>query len=262
MLIKNNIQYLISPLLNATSADVCHGFLSRTGGVSAHPFASLNFDRRDGDPIENIERNKDVAGRACNAPFDRLVTVNQVHGSDVVRLDVRALRAAVRPLNADAIITKLANIPIGMLTADCLPILLFDPVNMAIGAAHAGWRGTAGRIAVAVVEAMTDEFGSRPEDVIAALGPHIRGCCYTVNADVRASFTDAHGQASDYFIKDSRGLRLDLGAANVHQLLSSGLSKNNISATAPCTSCHNDLFFSYRKENGMTGRQLSFIMLR
>jgi len=263
MLVSNTIQYTVSALLNASSDRVSHGFFSRCGGVSVGPFASLNFDGRDGDPSGNIERNKAIAASACNCPIEKIVTVNQVHGDTVLRLDEKTLASYDSPVDADAIITALPSIPIGVLTADCAPILIYDPVKKAAAAVHAGWKGTVKGVVVAAVQAMAATFGSRPADLRAAIGPHIRECCLSVGDDVRDAFAAAFDEIDGLFHSDARGgLRLDLRAANLRQLLGAGLNVDYITTDAPCTACHNDRFYSYRKEGGKTGRQLSFIMVK
>lgn len=262
MLVSNTIQYTVSALLNASSGRVCHGFLSRHGGVSVGPFASLNFDGRDGDTPGNIKRNKTIAAAACNCPIERIVTVNQVHGNTVLCLDEKTLASYDSPVDADAIITALPNIPIGILTADCAPILIYDPVKNVAAAVHAGWKGTVKGVVVAAVKAMSATFGSRPADLRAAIGPHIRECCLSVGYDVREAFASAFGGIDELFHADAAGLRLDLRAANLRQLAGAGLDVDQITTDAPCTACHTDRFYSYRKEGGKTGRQLSFIMVR
>lgn len=262
MLISKKIEYIASALINVSSREVSHGFFSRHGGVSGGPFASMNFDGRDGDMLENIARNKAIAASACDCPIEDIVIVNQVHSNGVLRLDEETLRSYDKPVDADAIITDRPNVPIGILTADCMPILLYDPVKKAVGAVHAGWKGTVKGVAVAAVETMTASFGSRPEDLRAAIGPHIRACCLKVKEDVRAEFVKAFGSINKLFHADADGLRLDLRAANLSQLVGAGLKSDHVVTVAPCTSCHNNLFYSYRKEEGRTGRQLSYIMLR
>ncbi|MCR4287609.1 MAG: peptidoglycan editing factor PgeF [Deltaproteobacteria bacterium] len=169
---------------------------------------------------------------------------------------------AAHPPEADAIVTCLKHTPIGVLTADCVPALLYDPVKKAVGVAHAGWRGALLKIAQKTVQTMVKSFGSRPEDIIACLGPHIRPCCYDVKDDIIKEFEKTYGDAALGFFEFINGsARLDMAKAVTHSLIEEGLVKENICSEAPCTACENKLFFSYRKENGITGRQLSFIMI-
>jgi len=256
---KDGISYFQSSLLE--SPQVIHAFLSRRGGVSDPPFDTLNFDPRDADTKENIEKNFERVSGAFGFDTGLLVTVNQVHGSGVLLVDdtVQHLR---KKIDADAVITAVPGVPIGMLTADCLPVLLFDPVNRAVAAVHAGWKGSAAGVVLKTVEAMKKNFGSRPCDLITALGPYIGPCCYTIGENVAAEFERNFGAGSVDYIQNIYGeMRLDIGMANIAQLVEAGLQRERISMEAACTSCNNGLFFSYRKESGVTGRQLSFIML-
>lgn len=256
---KGGIRYFFSESLDKRG--VVHGFLARTGGASPPPFNSLNFDDRGADTPENIIRNrelfKNVFGLSALG-LKNLVIMNQVHGSSVIAVD--SAFDFKRP-DADAAVTNLKHAPLGILTADCMPALFYDPANKAIGAAHAGWKGTLEDVCVKTIKAMRGAFGSRPEEIIAAFGPYIGPCCYNVKDDMLDKFKTAFGgSAQDFFVKRN-GLCLNIGKANLNRLLSAGLRPENISSTAPCTSCENSRFFSYRKENGKTGRQLSFIML-
>ncbi|CAG0929074.1 partial Polyphenol oxidase, partial [Planctomycetaceae bacterium] len=164
----SGIKYVASPLLQGKP--VVHGFLTRVGGVSGTPYASLNFDGRDTDTKENVERNRALFHEAFPVPPGRLVTVSQVHGKEALTIDGPLPES---PVEADAIVTAESGVAIGMMTADCQPILLFDPVNMAIGAVHAGWKGAALGIVVETGELMWKKYGTRPEDLIVSLGPCI-----------------------------------------------------------------------------------------
>ena len=247
----NGLEYFSSPLFKD---EVVHAFLSRAGGVSQPPFESLNFDPRDTDSKENVEENWARLKEAFGV--ESLATVSQVHRNAVVNLKGEPSS----PVEADAIITGNKGMAIGILTADCLPILLHDPVNGAVAAVHAGWKGTALGVALNTVHEMGKAFGTRPGDLIAALGPSIGPCCYTVGENVYEEFQRL-GRNMDSFTRLDDGLRLDLGFQNMSQLLDSGLRPENISGGAPCTYCSKG-FFSYRRDGGRTGRQLSFIMLK
>lgn len=250
----NGIKYVASPLLQVKG--VTHGFLTRIGGVSHAPYTSLNFDARDTDPIENVERNRALFHEAFGVAPGRLVTVSQVHGKEILAIEGPLPE---KPVEADAIVTSETGVAIGMLTADCQPILLYDPVNRAIGAVHAGWKGTALGIAVETVLEMNRRYGTNPEDLIASLGPCIGPCCYKVGWNVLDAYMAKHREADCFSEKD--GLRMDINNANSIQLALLGVKKENISDDFSCTSCNPELFFSHRKDNGRTGRQLSFIML-
>ena len=257
---RDGIRFFISRAFSGRRGAV-HGFLGRTGGFSPPPYDTLNLDLMGEDPADNIRRNKDAVSRSLGFPAENLVTLNQVHGSKVIIVDDRYLRTVKGRQDADALVTALPGVPLGILTADCVPILMYDRARRVAAAVHAGWRGTLDMAVVKTVEAMGAGFGSRPGDIAAAVGPRIGPCCYTVKEDVRASFRDSFGDKADGFFIESEDIRLDLGKANADLLLSAGLKPTEIEMRAPCTSCMKELFFSYRRDKGATGRQLSFIML-
>lgn len=256
---KGGISFFQSSLLE--SAPVAHAFLSRRGGVSEPPFDSLNFDTRDADPAENVEKNLSRVSGAFGIDAGRLVTVNQVHGGNVLLVDDRTQHLR-KKVDADALITMVPGVPIGILTADCLPVFLYDPVKRAVAAVHAGWKGSAAGVVLKTMEMMKKRFSTRPGDLFAALGPYIGPCCYGIKENVASEFERFGGSSADYIQNIYGEMRLDIGMANISQLAGAGVLRENISMVAACTSCNNGLLFSYRKDNGVTGRQLSFIMLK
>jgi polyphenol oxidase len=265
------IKYASSHILD-TLDFVMHGFLSRTGGISKPPFLSLNFDTRDGDTIKNVEHNKTTAGKLFGFDASMVLTINQVHGNDVLIIDKSVQDiSGISKTSADAMITNQYGIAIGILTADCVPILLADPLKKLISVVHAGWRGTVKCIVQKTIETMVKQFGSDKKEIVAAIGPSIGQCCYKVDGVVAREFRNNNEfiiPLSPLVEVESKGSgenvewRLDLKRANLNQVLHSGLLETNISVEDICTSCRNDLFFSYRADNKKTGRQLNFIMMR
>lgn len=252
-----NITYAASSLLEPFDF-IGHGFLCRTGGASKAPFYSLNFDMREGDDSESVERNKTIAGKLFGFDPARLLTVSQVHGNDILIIDKPVKNIDEFSLtSSDAIVTNQGNLAIGILTADCVPILLLDPVKKVIAAVHAGWKGTVKAVVKNAIDTMAKRFGSDKKTLLAAIGPSIGPCCYKVDEAVVKEFGIA-----EFIKREDTGLRLDLKKANVSQMLNAGLSESNISVENLCTSCRNDLFFSYRADNKKTGRQLNFIMIK
>lgn len=260
------LKYLSS---NLFPENIVHGFMTREGGVSAPPFDSLNFDNRDTDPEENIAENRRRLGEAFSMAPDVIFLVNQVHGKEVFLVDGGP--AAKKP-DADAVITDREGTGLGILTADCQPVLLYDKKNGAIAAVHAGWKGTASMVVPAALEAMKQRFGTAPFNVVAALGPHIGPCCYQVGENVAEEFRSAFNDTGGFLYKntydngndnDNHGQwRLDIGKANYAQLIAAGVPAGSIESLSPCTACNAGLFFSYRRDGGRTGRLLSFIMIR
>ncbi|MCP3677625.1 MAG: peptidoglycan editing factor PgeF [Deltaproteobacteria bacterium] len=259
------MKFITSPAISRHRA-VTHAFLTRIGGVSTGPFASLNFNENDSDDVSAVAENRAKTGRLLRFDADMLFTVRQVHGDRVLVIDNATdisslLHKGVRP-EADAILTSKKGLAIGVLTADCVPIILADPVKKVIGIVHAGWRGTIAGICGKAVTNMRDHFGSHIEDISAAIGPSIGPCCYEVGEEVAASFLTGSFREK-VVVANSNGGRgkLDLRKAAKLLLLESGVEEGNISVSPLCTSCNTDLFFSYRREGTPTGRQLSFVVM-
>jgi YfiH family protein len=176
--------------------------------------------------------------------------MRQVHGTVVLQAPWDGTP------EADAAVAVTPGVLLGIATADCLPVLLVDPVRRAVAAAHAGWRGTVGQIARRAVEALVDQ-GSRPADVLAALGPGIGPCCYEVGEELRAAF----GPGGAAFFRSGPHGRphLDVRAANVRQLEEVGVRPERIHHVDHCTSCRSDRYYSYRRDGAGTGRMISFV---
>ena len=192
---------------------------------------------------------------------DRLVTLNQVHGETIVRVDEGNYKRA-RSLEADALITRERGLAVGVETADCVPILLIDLATPAVAAVHAGWRSTVKKIVQKTVAKMQDEFGSDPARMIAAIGPAIGPECYEVDEPVMSPVRDAFSFWKDVASpKENDRWSLDLAKLNRMELLQAGLPAISIYAFGLCTSCMPDLFYSFRRE-GRTGRMLSVIMIK
>ena len=191
----------------------------------------------------------------------RLVTVNQVHGETIVRVEESNYQG-IRFAAADALITRERGLAIGVETADCVPLLLVDPVTPAVAAVHAGWRSTVKKIVQKTVATMRDEFGSDPRRMIAAIGPAIGPECYEVDepvmGPVRETFSFWQKVASP---RGNDRWSLDLVELNRRELMQAGLSAVNVYSFGLCTSCMADLFYSFRRE-GRTGRMLSVVMIR
>jgi len=255
---KNGITYASSDALSRHGG-IVHAFAGRKGGVSAPPFSSLNLSLRVGDDPERVAENRERSAHAFGYREAHLVTVDQVHSDTVLVLENRGCDYSRK--KADAIISHRKWEPIGVLTADCVPILLYDPVNGVAAAVHAGWRGTVKGIAGNTVKAMTSEYGSDPASVVSAIGPSIGRCCYAVSSDVAGEFKKRYGSGRGSPVDPATG-HVDLVRANILDMERAGLAAANMSVEKSCTSCRSDAFFSHRKDNGKTGRQLSFIMMK
>ncbi len=229
-----------------------HAILTRWGGVSQAPFDSLNTGGTVGDDPQAVLENHQRIYNAFGYDFTSRFDVWQVHGNHVVCAEKPRDVAEPHP-KADGILTNQPDVTLFMRFADCVPILLFDPESRAIGIVHAGWQGTFKKIAQTAVCKMTACFGSRPERLLAGIGPSICQPCYEVGTDVLNAFMGVFGRATHYYIEERDGHRyLDLWSANRDVLFQSGVKQIEISGL--CTACHLDDWYSYRAEHGNTGR--------
>ena len=265
---KGKIEYLESAAL-AGCDFLVHAFCTRHEGVSGEGFGSLNFSTRTGDEPGKVSANWGLLCAAFDISPDRFRTVHQVHGDAIHAVDGSGCipRSAAFPpegeLSCDAMITDRTGIALGIKTADCVPIFLVDRMKQAIGAVHAGWRGTAQGIAGKAVDALRESFSSRPEDVLVAIGPAIGPCCYEVDDTVFRAMPFADGGAPFFRPgrKEGRWM-LDLAAVNRRQLEEKGVPPANISTAGLCTSCLPDMFFSHRRDGEKTGRHFNFLTLK
>lgn len=248
---------------------VVHAFSTRQGGVSRPPFDTLNLGQSVGDDRAAVEENRRrFFGRFGIEP-GHVVRVKQVHGDRVLVVDESTTRRPGfpfslidEPVEADATVTNLPGLALTVSTADCVPILIHDPARRAVAAVHAGWRGTALRIAARAVEAMARTYGTRPADCRAAIGPAIRRCCYQVDGPVHEQLAGSAASADRYVEADGAGhWRADLPGLNRAILQEAGLAGEHIEDVGLCTVCRRDLFFSHRADEGRTGRMMNFILL-
>lgn len=256
---KNGVKVLACRALEAKG--FTNGFSTRLGGVSKFPENDLNLAGFGEDADANIYENR----RRFLAVFEKdyaLATVWQVHG-DAVKVVKTLNEAAEGNEKADALVSNLPNILAAVKTADCVPILIGDPKTGAFAAVHAGWRGTVESIVRKSIEKMQNEFGAKPENLICAIGAAATCKNYEIGADVIDAFREKFADADKYFTPTRPNHALvDLHSANREQLISAGVSPENIYVAPFCTIERTDLFFSYRKEKqlyGKTGRLLSVI---
>jgi len=256
------------PCLEASIFKNCsfltHAFCTRQGGTSGEDYASFNMSFGQGDEESNVLQNWERLAAAFDIPLAQFLVVNQVHGDDIFVIQQQGEYFTSRAqLDYDAIVTSRTNLAIGIKTADCVPIFIVDKVQKIIAVIHAGWRGSALGISVKVIHLLQDQYGSLPQDILAAIGPAIGLCCYEVDAVTADAF--AAYEDKDYFlfsVKAKEKWMLDLPEANRRQLLSCGIPVKNIEVSDLCTSCNKDLFFSHRASGGVTGRQINFMMMR
>jgi YfiH family protein len=291
---KSRVEIVRAPALEGQSW-LIHGFSTRTGGVTSayrpgkagEPGSDLNLGFTQTDTRDNVLENRRRFLKALGAPSSmKLTTLKQIHSSSVLMVGEHDLSAA-EPCQGDGLMTNEPGILLAIQTADCIPVLIADVKKKAVAAFHAGWRGTVKRIVESGVGKMRVAFRSRPEDLIAAIGPGIAACCYAVGEEVRIEFGSQFSYAAELFhevsdldpVKEKYpmlfltarapghshlgpSLHLDLMEANRRQLLDAGLRAEAITVVGDCTRCQNNRYFSYRAESGATGRLLSVVGIR
>ena len=254
---KNGIRYYTFDLF---PREVTYAVFTRQGGVSPEPWASLNVGGTVGDEVTRVLENRYRSFAALGRRIDSLFDVWQVHSAEAVIAD--APRDPNLPLiQADAIFTDKPEVTLYMRFADCVPILFYDLKKGVVGLAHAGWLGTVRGMTTAAVTKMRTHYGSRPENILAAIGPSIGVDHYEVGADVIAKVQEFFGSDAERLI-ETRGSKtyLNLWSANFIQLQKSGVEK--IEVAGLCTACHLDDWFSHRAEKGKTGRFGAMIALQ
>jgi YfiH family protein len=245
-----------------------HGISTRFGGVSRKPYDTMNLALHTGDAAQDVWKNRQLFCASLGLCVERLCTPEQVHGEQIVRvLSSHAGRGSREYADAlphtDALITNERDLPLLLCFADCTPLLFYDPEHAAIGIAHGGWRGTVEKIGQKTVQAMHQQFGTRPQVCLAAIGPAIGPCCYEIGAEVVSCFRIAFGNRAEELLHEAEGgMHLDLWKANQVQLEEIGMPVSHIDRADTCTTCNSDLFFSYRADQGMTGRIGAVIALK
>ncbi len=237
-----------------------HGFSTRIGGVSKEPhLAEMNMGRNLGDDPEAVEENYRRIGAAIGFDPKSIVYTNQIHSATVLTVGKNDIG---KIFDCDGFVTSEPGVTLAVRTADCVPILLYDPQAGVIGAVHAGWRGTAGKIQQEAVKKMT-ELSAEAQNIKAAIGACIHKCCYTVGEDFQNTLYDllGSGLTDRYVTKEGEVLRADLAELNRELLILQGVRPENISVSPDCTCCMPDLYFSHRASKGKRGVMSAFISL-
>lgn len=245
---------------------VAHGFSTRVGGVSEGVYGTLNLGFCRGDDREKVLENYRIFCKTIGTSYEGLVLSNQVHG-DVVRTVTTADKGKGIHCNgdyeADGLITDVPGLCLTIFGADCLPILLYDPVRRVIAGVHAGWRGTANGIVNRAVEKMVDIYGSHADNILAAIGPGISKCCFETDEDVPNALSAAMGAPALHYIemRENGKFYVDLKGLNALRLTKLGLKPEHIAVSDVCTMCQRDKFWSHRYTNGERGSQVAMIQL-
>lgn len=245
-----------------------HAFSTRLGGVSGGEFRSMNLAFNRGDSPENVTRNYKLICKSAGFDYESLTASAQNH-----RTFVRAVTSEnkgvgiYRPRDidsVDALITDEKGVTLVTYYADCTPLFFVDTAKKAIGLAHAGWRGTVGRIGEKVVAKMAELYGTNPPDITAAIGPAISVCCYEVDKPCADYFLKLEGLDSEKFVFDKGNgkFNIDLSEANRQILVAAGVKPENITVSDLCTSCNSKLLWSHRATNGRRGTMSAFMCIK
>lgn len=257
---KGDLEYLTAPLLEQTA----HCFSTRFGGVSDGILSSLNLGVHRGDRPENVLENYRRLGEAVGFEPKCTVFTKQIHSDIVERVGASECgRGLIRPVEhgCDGLITNEPNVALTVFSADCTPVLLYDPVHRAIGAVHAGWRGTAAAIPAKAVQKMMQEFGTNPEDVCAAIGPCISQCCFETDEDVPNAMRNSFGTAAEAFIRPV-GVKYYVNLKGLNALALQQIGVKKIDIADECTACQPHRFWSHRRVGGERGSLAAIIMLK
>lgn len=269
--VKDGVTFLTFPLLEKEG--IVHGFSTKLGGVSTGDCASMNLSFQRGDNPEAVMENHRRLAKAVGYDCRNVVFSDQVHETEMRRVYAEDagkgifVKSDIR--GVDGLITNDKNVVLMTFFADCVPLFFYDKEKRAIGASHSGWRGTVKRMGEQTVKAMAHEFDSRPEDILAVIGPSICRDCYEVGQDVadavyRAFDKKWHGQIlfpDDATDGAERKYHLDLWRANEIILREAGIPEENIGVSGLCTCCHSDLLFSHRATGGKRGNLAGVISL-
>jgi YfiH family protein len=254
------------PIFNGFT-NITHFCTTRDGGVSIGNYTSFNISPFCGDDAENQTRNFRILSKKLDINPENIIIPFQTHETVVKNIDKTFFRFSrkgrLEYLNGvDGLITDLPGICIGVTTADCVPIMFYDSVNNVVGVAHAGWRGTCGRIASKAIGKMVKDFGSNPKNIYAVIGPSISQQVYKVGEEVLQAFEQSDFPVCDIFHKRNNEYYLDLWSANHWLLIKSGVPESQIEIAGMCTFSESEKFFSARRMGVQSGRMLSGIMLK
>ena len=249
--------------LTADGIGTPHCFTTCLGGVSEGVFAGLNLRYNGGDFPENVAENYRILSKALSFDMEKLVLTRQTH-SDIVRQVTAADSVGIDNRaypESDALITNQPDTALCIFTADCTPILLWDPITGAVGAAHAGWRGTAAKIAAKTALAMMEAYGCKPENIRAAIGPNIAQCCFETDSDVPLAMENAYGAAVKPFVIQ-KGNKYYVNLKEINGLALREVGVQHIEISADCTACQPHRFWSHRITGGNRGSQGAIIVCK
>ena len=254
---QNGLMYFTLPHWEEAGAKVV--MTTRFGGESKEPFCGLNLGLHVDDERETVVANRRAMLEALDADESDFVTIKQVHGKQILKAEFShrgcgfdSYESAVD--DTDGVFTTEKHLMMATFYADCLPVAVFHPGKKILGLAHAGWKGTYQNIGKELILAMSAEEDFDPAECWCALGAGIGSCCYEVDESFYQRFTERYEKGEEWFCRENGTFRFDNVKANKSLLTELGVKEENIDVLGICTACHNDMFFSYRKEQGRTGR--------
>ena len=265
---KNEVYWLTYPQIDEQEAFL-HGFSTRLGGVSKEHLYSMNLSFSRGDLMENVRENFRRIGSAIGFEPEQMVFTDQTHTTNirkVTREDCGKGFSRERDYqDIDGLITNEPGVVLTTFYADCVPIFLVDPVQKVIGLSHSGWRGTVGKISQETIRRMGEEYGTKAENLLAAVGPSICQECYEVSRDVIEQFEEKFEKKwwpELFYEKPDGKYQLNLWRANEILLLEAGVPQKQISVTDLCTCCNPELLYSHRSSKGQRGNLAAFLMIK
>ena len=233
-------------------------FTTRHGGISQPPYNALNLAFHVGDKDEDVLENHRILGEMLHYDFNKLIHMNQIH-SDIIAV-VDSTMNFRSPPQCDALITNNVEIPLMVMSADCTPVLIYDPVNHAVGVVHAGRAGALNGILPKTIDAMETRFNTPLSHLQIVLGPAIHGCCYEINENIATEVKEKGFE--DALVYQNETVFLDVNTILYIQLRAMGIASDQIETASECTACHSDTYFSYRADHQHTGRIAGVIVLR
>jgi len=262
--IKKGVVYFTFEHFDQTNL-VTHCFTSRIGGVSEGAYGHMNLGYKSGDKLDHIEMNHRIMKEVLGIEEKDFVFTEQVHKTEIYTVkgdfDSKVNQMEIR--NVDGFVTNDGDYALHTVYADCVPIYILDIENHAIGLAHSGWRGTVGKMGEVLLQRMASEFGTEPSNCLAGIGPSIGPCCFEVGKEVTDSFKKVFNETESYLVKEQATKDyINLWKINKKILVDSGVSENNIICAEMCTSCNSEYFYSYRRDNGRTGRMAGIMKLK
>ncbi len=261
----SEIEYL--KITDFTEHKITAIFTSRKGGISSGPYNSLNLGFHTDDSNDNILKNRKILAETLNIDYKKMTSAEQVHSNKIHIVKKEdtgkgALDYSSVINNVDGLITDIPDLPLVSFYADCVPLFFLDTENKVIGLAHAGWKGTVQKIGPRCVQKMKKEFNTSPEHLLVAIGPAISQKYFEVDEDVFLKFKSVFTDHEKFINKKNRfKYSIDLSLCNKLSLIKAEVPENNIICSNYCTYDNQEYFYSYRRDNGVTGRMVSIIQI-